>query len=88
MNTIFAFTLTTETKYYEEGDLIFDTSGSDIGRVLRCHRVAVDEIKIFYSYDVESNVNTFKRLQAKEIELYKIPKYSVYPCNIVYTIDQ
>ena len=85
MNIVFAFTLTTPTKYYEEGDLIFDASGSDVGRVLRCREVPTDENSTFYSYDVESNEDTFKKLQARELCLYKGAEYSVHPCYTAYT---
>ena len=88
MRTIFAFTLTTRAKYYEEGDMVFDSSGSDIGRVLRCHRVANDGANSFYSYDIESTVDTFKKLQANEIELYEVTEYNVHPCHMAYTSSQ
>lgn len=84
MKKIFTFTLSTKTKYYEKGELIFDKFGNDIGRILRCLEISRRGSDTFYSYDIESNEETYQKLQKKEIELYMIPAYSVYPSYISY----
>lgn len=88
MKQLFTFTLTTKTKYYEKGDLIFDKSGNDIGRILRCLEVSPKGSNTFYSYDIESNEAIYQKLQAKEIELYMVPDYSVHPSYISYYTEQ
>lgn len=84
MRRIFAFSLFTKKKYYDKGDMIFSNTGESIGRVLRCSKNDIDLSDVFYSYDIESDEETFKKLQAKEIPIYRIDDYSVHDCLISY----
>lgn len=84
MNQIFAFSIDTETKFYDKGDIVFSDQGEIIGRVLKCSQIEIPEDKIHYSYDVESTKDTYEKLKNGEMKIWKLEKYSVFSCSMCY----
>lgn len=84
MKPVFAFSIYSETKFYDKGDIIFSDKGETIGRVLKCSEIAIPGEKVFYSYDIEAIKEDYERLKSGEIGLWKMKGYSVHPCSISY----
>ena len=84
MKHIYAFTISTKEKYYEEGDCIAGHDGDLIGRVLHCLKIEIDPENIYYSYDVESTPEYYEKLKSG-YQLYKVSEFSVHECSTYYT---
>lgn len=84
MKSIFAFSLSTKSDYYEKGDIIFSDKGDTLGRVIRRMKVAIPGEEIYYSYDVESTVEDYENIKSNAVKLYKIKEYSVRDCSTIY----
>ena len=84
MKQIFTFKLDTKEEHYHTGSCVAASDGTIIGRVLHCSKNEIDEDNIFYSYDIESTEETFRKLKSKEIEIFRVNEFSVYPCSVTY----
>ncbi len=83
MKHIYAFTISTKEKYFEEGDCIAGKDGNLIGRVLHCLKVETAPNGTYYSYDVESSPEYFEKLKSG-YQLYKVSEFSVHECSTYY----
>lgn len=84
MEPVFAFSIYSETKFYDKGDIIFSDKGETIGRVLKCSEVSIPGEKVFYTYDIEASKEDYERLKNGEFGLWKMEKYSIHSCSISY----
>ena len=84
MNSIFAFSMSTETKFYDKGDTIFSDNGEVIGRVLKCMKVNIDEENVLYSYDIESTKDVYEALDKGDMRIWKLEKYTISTCSTWY----
>ncbi len=80
MNDMFVFTLNTKAKLSRE-NVLFDQSGTVVGRVLSKNPTFKDDYKEFeysdnYHYEIESIKETFEKLKRGEI-LLNLKEYSV-----------
>ena len=78
---IFTFTLYTETDLNSGG--IFEVDGAFLGRILKKRTSYRDDA--MYSYDIESKIEIFEKLQSGEIKLFGIEKYHISNSSIKYT---
>ena len=84
MDKMFVFTMHTETKFYDKGNIILSDKGETLGRVLKCSKIEIPNEKIFYTYDVESTKEYFQRLENGEINIWKEKEFSVFTCSTFY----
>ncbi|MBO5097917.1 MAG: hypothetical protein J6B96_06355 [Agathobacter sp.] len=87
MKNIFAFTLDTEIKFYDKGDVLFSDKGDTIGKILNCHKNEVMDDKVHYIYDVEATEEIYEMLKNEEIRIWKLDNYTVSTCSTWYYYD-
>ena len=87
MNYLFAITITTTEKYFNEKDCVFSDTGDCIGHVLNALKCDLNKNNAFFSYDVETTPEVYESLKDGTIKIYGIDKYTVDLCNMSYRID-
>lgn len=79
---IFTFALHTDEDVVDGS--IFDTNGEVIGRVV--HKF-VSKMSNSVTYDIETDEETFEKIESGEIKLWGIEKYFVTSSNVSYYRD-
>ncbi len=84
MSSLFVFSMSTETRFYEKGDIIFSDNGDVIGRVLKCSEVDIDEDNVYYAYDIESTKDVYEALENGNMRIWNLDKYTISTCSTWY----
>ena len=84
MNSILAFSMSSKTRFYEKGDILFSDKGDVIGRVLKCLEVDIDADNVFYAYDIESTKDVYEALENGSMRIWKLNEYTVSKCSTWY----